>query len=627
MSSKWKYMGIGMLLLAWFGSEGQHRLDFIKSELELLIDEMPGLNETVDVSVSGVPLGEYLTILADVYELNIDVGEGFSAPVANNFSNVTVLDALLYLIDVHDIGVHIYGNIIALRKRPGIELPVFERSEPVCIGYSEESDVLTLDLEKDTLLAVAKRIVELTGQNIVVDPVLRQRQVSGFFLNVPVYQGLSLLGASNGFDVRVDSSRDSPVHTLFIPDAGPAEAPSRTSDLRYDFTVELLEDSLLRIQALGEDLEQVIKASADKLGISYFLYEKLQGQVRINVEEISFTELLDRLIKGTKYTYYKRNGIFFIGPLSVRELSYTSKYHFIHRTAEEVMEVLPTSLASGIEIKLFKEQNAWVMSGAEADVQAVSRFLEEVDLPVPMVFIEVMIVDYNRNNAVSAGVQFGVGEEPAGSGGLIFPEADYVLNGTTLNSILQGFAGFGAVNLGGVSDHFYMTVQALETNGIVKIRSTPSLSTLNGHPASLRIGSTEYYVVENSNIVGVQNPQPIITRQYESVQADLAIEILPIVSGDDQVTLDITVSQSDFTARIAPEAPPGQVNRTFTSMIRVKNEDVVLLGGLEEKFVNDTGSGVPLLSRIPIIKWFFSKRNRSAGKTKLNVFIKPTVLR
>jgi type IV pilus assembly protein PilQ len=50
------------------------------------------------------------------------------------------------------------------------------------------------------------------------------------------------------------------------------------------------------------------------------------------------------------------------------------------------------------------------------------------------------------------------------------------------------------------------------------------------------------------------------------------------------------------------------------------------LGGLEEKIKNDSGTGVPFLARIPIIKWFFSKRVREDTKKKLVVLIKPTVI-
>ena len=53
---------------------------------------------------------------------------------------------------------------------------------------------------------------------------------------------------------------------------------------------------------------------------------------------------------------------------------------------------------------------------------------------------------------------------------------------------------------------------------------------------------------------------------------------------------------------------------------------MVLLGGLEEKATRESGSGVPFLSRIPVIKWFFSSRTKEKSRSKLNIFIKPTVI-
>ena len=61
-------------------------------------------------------------------------------------------------------------------------------------------------------------------------------------------------------------------------------------------------------------------------------------------------------------------------------------------------------------------------------------------------------------------------------------------------------------------------------------------------------------------------------------------------------------------------------------MMRVKNQEMILLGGLEQNSTNESGSGIPFLSRIPIIKWFFSSRSRSKSDNKLAVFIRPTVI-
>jgi type IV pilus assembly protein PilQ len=169
-------------------------------------------------------------------------------------------------------------------------------------------------------------------------------------------------------------------------------------------------------------------------------------------------------------------------------------------------------------------------------------------------------------------------------------------------------------------------LKALESQGIVEISSTPKLSTLNGHDATMSIGNTEYYIEERTDLYGAQNPQLTTTNTYHPVDAELSLNIKPIISGDNQITLEIEVNQSDFTARISKFAPPGIMTRKFKSMIRVRDQEMILLGGLEEKKRSDTSAGVPLLSRIPVLKWIFSSRTKIKAATRLNIFIKPTII-
>jgi type IV pilus assembly protein PilQ len=53
---------------------------------------------------------------------------------------------------------------------------------------------------------------------------------------------------------------------------------------------------------------------------------------------------------------------------------------------------------------------------------------------------------------------------------------------------------------------------------------------------------------------------------------------------------------------------------------------MILLGGLMEKRKSDSGSGTPFLSRLPVIKWFFSSRKHESSDSKLSVLIKPTII-
>ncbi len=295
--------------------------------------------------------------------------------------------------------------------------------------------------------------------------------------------------------------------------------------------------------------------------------------------------------------------------------------------SDAILGLIPKKIIEGLDITTDIEQNAFLVNGNAQKIEAFKKFLKTIDKPVPVILIEVMIIEVSNSTSVSSGLELGIGDAPTTDIGSVFPSSDLTLGDASINKIIGGFNNFGALNVGKVVPNFYARIQALETNGDLKIRSTPKLSTLNGHQATLSRGERSYYAVTQRNTIGTQNPVIADVKNYYPIDADLSISIRPLVSGDGNITLNINVLQSDFNGeRIDPEAPPGMNSREFTSTIRVKDKDVIILGGIEETSKNNSGSGVPFLARIPIIKWLFSKRTRTASKSKLSVLIKPTII-
>ncbi len=290
-----------------------------------------------------------------------------------------------------------------------------------------------------------------------------------------------------------------------------------------------------------------------------------------------------------------------------------------------ITALFPSQVLEGIEVKVDTELNGFIVSGSAQKVQNFNNFIKYIDKPVPVILIEVMILEVSRNATVEAGVEFGLGEEGVTTQGVAFSGTDMTLGAATVNRVIGGFDGFGSLNLGKVLPNFYMNIKAMESNGNLKILSTPKLSTLNGHKAFLSSGQTTYFEVTNQSFYGSQIPQTSEVTNYQPIDAELSIEFKPFVAGDGQITLDIQVIQSSFGARTAENAPPDINSRQFSSIIRMQDNDVAILGGIEEKIKNDAGSGVPFLSRIPILKWLFSQRSRQDSKKKLNILVKPTV--
>lgn len=290
---------------------------------------------------------------------------------------------------------------------------------------------------------------------------------------------------------------------------------------------------------------------------------------------------------------------------------------------EALVNIMPDEVKQNLDIKVDYELNSFYVNGPSADIERFRKFIKKIDKPVPVILIEVMILEVSKTSSLEAGVTWGIGDQPVATQGDIFPETNLTLGANTINRVIGGINGFGTFK---VVPNFFATIKAMESNGDLKIRSTPKISTLNGHRATFSNGQTSYYTVTDQSIIGSDNPVTQTAVNFVPIDAELGLTIKPLVSGDGQVTLDIFVVQSNFGNRISEDAPPDINSREFSSIVRVKDQDLVVLGGLEEQSTNNSGSGVPFLARIPVIKWLFSKRVREGRKAKLTVLIKPTVI-
>jgi hypothetical protein len=135
--------------------------------------------------------------------------------------------------------------------------------------------------------------------------------------------------------------------------------------------------------------------------------------------------------------------------------------------------------------------------------------------------------------------------------------------------------------------------------------------------------------------VGNQGGNATVPRK--NIEANLTINIKPRISlspdGDptnDTVQLGIVVTideftEASFTAQSATEG--NRYIRRVETSAHVRNREVIPLGGLLQRTASQSVTETPLLSRIPIIGYFFKNRGGTAADTNLTVFLCPTVVR
>lgn len=608
----------------------QDKYDDLDKQLEELSEEIPALNERINISVGEVSVQEFLRAVANNSKLNLNIDPALNFNVTNNFSQVLVKDMLIFLAREYNLDISVIGNIITISKT---KVKAESKQRKLDITYDNMKDYLSVSLKNDTLSLVAQEITRKSKKNVILSSGIGGQLVSAFIQDMPFDNVMEKFAYANNLEVEKTKdgfyliSPKQQVNTNIKNNQTVNQINSSSkSGNRTEYFLEAINADSIKISAINTPIMDIISDITEVLKINYFLVSGIEGTASLNISCASFDELMEYLFDGTEYTFKKQKNIYIFGERKQQELLSFKVIQLQYRTVDMISELIPGELTKDIEIKEFPDLNSLLVTGPITGIQDIEDFVREIDKIVPVVMIEVLIVDVTKRQSMSIGIDAGLGNAPENTSGSLYPSLNMQLNSNTINDLLTSFNGFGLVNLGQVTPDFYVNIKALEDNGVLRLRSTPKLSTLNGHEATLSIGKTEYYLEEQNNLIGTQNPQSVTTRKYQSVNADLLITIKPLVSGDEQITLDIQVQQSDFTARMSPDAPPGQVTRNFQSLIRIKNQEMILLGGLEEKSSSNTGSGVPFLSRIPVIKWIFSSRTQAKSDTKLNIFIKPTVI-
>ena len=600
-----------------------------------------------DIEVAFEPLNQLLTIDLKNDTLGTAFRKIMDLSGAHLMYNVGMENILLtaYLkevpIDVAMKNLAFSNGLIFEKSRDGFYLfsiPYQENTEEI---IDDEQLVIPQGLQRKRQLVKSSdfyyKVLDSTKQELMVN-----------FENASIADMVNEIGYDLNLNIYTSSSLDQAGTISF-------KAKRITFDKLLEKAFETTSQAT-PVTAYSNDNTQTINQQRAPIEVDHFTYKKEEGIYFFgradhwSVRKTEIIPLMHRSVEllGNPSTQVRTNKVgktvngnvnYYNGGSTIGNSAYNNISNYSttnirtetsNRTSKMIdplINILPEEVKADLDIKIDFELNSFLVSGPASSVKRFKSFVEKIDKPIPVVLIEVMILEINHSATIETGMQVGIGDAPVKTEGNIFPEANITFGAETINKVIGGFGDIGSINFGQVVPNFYASIKALETNGNIKIRSTPRLSTLNGHRANLAIGETTYYVVTNQNYYGSQIPQSSEIRNYQPINAELAVGIKPLVSGDGQITLDINVIQSNFSSeRIEDDAPPGINSREFSSIIRVRDQDLVILGGLEEKVKNDSGVGVPILSKIPIIKWFFSSRKREDNKKKLTILIKPTVI-
>ncbi|MEH6358639.1 MAG: pilus (MSHA type) biogenesis protein MshL [Pseudomonadales bacterium] len=299
-------------------------------------------------------------------------------------------------------------------------------------------------------------------------------------------------------------------------------------------------------------------------------------------------------------------------------------------------------------------QSGMVIVHARAgELRSVQDFLDKAELSLRrQVIIEAKILEVQLNDGFQAGVNWSAVGELGNGKNVIFGTGltqgartiDSAGNTTVSNAILNtpSAVSAGSNPVGGIFSaafnlkDFNGLIDLLSTQGTVQVLSSPRISTVNNQKAVIKVGTDEFFVTEISTQTTTTSSSttPTVDVELTPFFSGIALDVTPQISENGEVILHIhpTVSEvKDQTKTVV--GPNGNLVlplalssiRETDSIVRAKNGQVVVIGGLMQNNAIDDNARTPLLGDIPWLGKAFQQKRQSSVKSELVILLKPVV--
>jgi len=257
--------------------------------------------------------------------------------------------------------------------------------------------------------------------------------------------------------------------------------------------------------------------------------------------------------------------------------------------------------------------NSLLIRASPADFALIDAAVKELDTRPLEVLIEVVIAEVRRDKSFSFGV------------GASMPPATVKGSQTTVSASQEGL---GLTDLIVHATHITgldidATLTAAAERGDVRILSRPVVIAANNEPATINVGSQRPFI-QVSRALPTDNTARDQVVQYKDVGTKLTV--LPTISPDGYVGLQVSQEVNDATSEVAFDAPVISTRSVETTLL-IKDGQTVALGGLTDTQRDVNQGGVPILSSIPILGGLFGHASRETTETELYLFLTPHVIK
>ncbi len=298
-----------------------------------------------------------------------------------------------------------------------------------------------------------------------------------------------------------------------------------------------------------------------------------------------------------------------------------------------------------------------VVRALTSELRDVAAYLESTQNVVQrQVILEAKILEVSLSDGYQAGINWAglVGNATDNlilgqtGGGSYFEDGSSIIDGNTGNlnplapTAVDGTAtsAFGgvftaAVNIAG---DFTAFIELLKTQGDVQVLSSPRVSTVNNQKAVIKVGTDEFFITDIQSNTNTGTATTTIQNNVELTPffSGVALDVIPQISEDGEIILHIHPTVSTVVERIkdiglsttTTLSVPLAVSsiRESDSIVRARNGQVIVIGGLMQNTVNEDRAAVPGLSDVPVVGGLFRQRRDRIRKSELVILLRPIIV-
>ena len=398
------------------------------------------------------------------------------------------------------------------------------------------------------------------------------------------------------------------------------------------------------------DISNVLRLIAEVSGFNMVVGEGVKSKVTMKLVSVPWDQALDMILKMNGLGKIRQSNILWIDTLAniAKQQNEEAQAKDAKVKAEELVDrvfyirnlpamELMTSLRQYISprglMQFSPGTNALVVRDTESKIGVMKQLVDGLDLEVPQVQIEARIVQADTTYSRSLGVQWGIQNLNQLSGGGVanFSSGVGGVFGSKTNDFLVNLPATvgGLVSTPGVGftigkadgAKLDMRLSAGELLGLSKVIAAPKVTTLDKREAKISQG--ESIPFQTTSLQGTQTT---------FVDANLELNVTPQITSRDpkevgkQIMMKVRATRNAVGARSNP-AGPSIDRREATTQVIIRDGETMVIGGVFIDTQNNSVTGIPYLSRVPVLGWLFKQKTESVAKQELLIFLTPSIVK